>query len=142
MDSAEVMGSEKMSENHMREIAAIFGLELGEKFRLSGGSEKYYFTKDGLFYEDFRGKAGNCADSEAWEGIMRGDFVIRKIWQPKDGKVFYMPFIVTGEAKYCTGIWYGYLSECRRLLDAGMVCRNREEAEAKAERMLRSILLY
>lgn len=131
-----------MSENHMREIAAIFELGLGEKFRLSGSKEKYYFTESGIFYEDYQGK-GNCrADLEIWEGIICGDFIIQKIWQPKDGEVFYTPFIVAGKAHYCMGTWHGYLSECKRLLDANMVCQNKEEAEAKAERMLRSILLY
>lgn len=142
MDSAEVMESEKMGKNHMCEIAAIFGLELGEKFRISGSVEKYYFTEDGLFYEDFRGKAGNRADSEAWEGILCGNFVTRKIWQPKEGERFCIPCISTGKPNYYIDTWHGYLKGCKRLLDAGMVCRNREEAEAKAERMLRSILLY
>lgn len=128
--------------NHISEVAAILGVGLNERFRLSGSKEKYYFTESGLFYEDFQGRENCRADLEVWEGIMRGDFVIGKIWKPKEGERFYIPCVNTGKPDCFIDTWHCNSQSCKRLLDAGMVCRNKEEAEAKAERMIRSILLY
>ena len=39
-----------MSENKMKEVAQLLGLELEEEFRLEGASNRYKLTKDGLMW--------------------------------------------------------------------------------------------
>ena len=75
--------------NKIKEIAGIFGLEVGEEFNIvySGGKyseyNPYVFTEDGLVDKD-----GDLTPIPT--NLMRGEYTIEKLpFRPKDGERYY-----------------------------------------------------
>ena len=72
--------------NKMKEIAGIFGLELGEEFTINGRSSEYYpyvFTEDGLVDKDGDGVSIPI-------DLLRGVYTIEKLpFRPEEGQRYY-----------------------------------------------------
>ena len=74
--------------NKMKEIAGIFGLELGEEFNISYGGKyseynPYVFTEDGLVDKDGDG----CPVPT---NLLRGVYTIEKLpFRPEEGQRYY-----------------------------------------------------
>lgn len=134
-----------MSKNHMAEVAKIFGVKLGESFKITSGIQgdyqKYYrFTED------------NCLeisnDGVEWKMttvtvllkhlLIIGDIRIVKLpWRPAIGVEYYIPSI-TSAKKHDIRKWYD-TEDNERHYNLGIVCKTREEAVALTEKMLEAI---
>ena len=72
--------------NKMKELAGIFGLELGEEFTINGRSSEYYpyvFTEDGLVDKDGDGVPIPI-------DLLRGVYTIEKLpFRPEEGQRYY-----------------------------------------------------
>ena len=42
------MRKNKMAKNHMKEVARMFGVEVGEEFKLKGSDDIYRFSEDSI----------------------------------------------------------------------------------------------
>lgn len=72
--------------NKMKELAGIFGLELGEEFTINGRGSEYYpyvFTEDGLVDKD-----GNRYPIPT--KLLRGVYTVEKLpFVPEEGQRYY-----------------------------------------------------
>ena len=136
-----------MSKNHMAEVAKIFGVKLGESFKITSGIQgdyqKYYrFTED------------NCLeisnDGVEWKMttvtvllkhlLIIGDIRIVKLsWKPREGEKYYMPRIAIRpyDRHYCY-YWDNSGVDIKHYR-MGLVCKTPEEAIALTEKMLVAI---
>ena len=107
--------------NKMKEIAGIFGLELGEEFTINGRSSEYYpyvFTEDGLVDKDGDGVSIPI-------DLLRGVYTIEKLpFNPKEGERYYtIGLCLTVFSHHWTN---GNYDKERKLL--GVVFRTEQEA--------------
>lgn len=74
--------------NKMKELAGIFGLEIGEEFNISSNGEyleynPYTFTEDGLIDKDGDG-------APILTHLLQGVYIVEKIpFKPKEGERYY-----------------------------------------------------
>lgn len=136
-----------MSKNYMAEVAKIFGVKLGESFKITSGIQgdyqKYYrFTED------------NCLeisnDGVEWKMttvtvllkhlLIIGDIRIVKLpWKPREGEKYYVPRIaIRPEDRHYYYYWDNDGVDIKRY-DMGIVCKTPEEAIALTEKMLEAI---
>lgn len=126
--------------NYIPQIAKMLGVEINEEFDILKGTLVYYsgccftdkaFTVVGLT-EDLT--------SDALMRILDGRWQVKKLpWKPKKGDSFFMPGIFGGIAVVEDAIWNENKGDDEideRHYNAGLVCRTREEAMAKAKTML------
>lgn len=72
--------------NNMEQVATLLGVELGEKFRISGYRSIYYFDEKGLWREDI----DKAVRSDELNGLLNGTYEIIKLpWAPKVGEKYY-----------------------------------------------------
>lgn len=70
----------------MEQVATLLGVELGEKFRISGYRSIYYFDEKGLWREDI----DKAVRSDELNGLLNGTYEIIKLpWAPKVGEKYY-----------------------------------------------------
>lgn len=120
-----------MTKNLIPEIAKMFGVELGEEFKVEtrGGNEYICnFTMAGLFEHD--NKESGSYNKELLADIICGNAEIVKLpWKPKKGETYFTFELLSGKwvvhSLWCSGFPSEYA-----LLDKGWVYRTREEAEA------------
>ena len=121
--------------NLIPQIAQIFGVELGEKFKVeSRGGSKYIcnFTVEGLFVHDSFLQDGNNGiyDNELLAHIVCGDVKVTKLpWKPKESDIFYTFDFTYGKWGVKPDMWAGAPCDYA-LLGKGWVYRTRAEAEA------------
>lgn len=119
-----------MGKNLIPEIAKMFGVELGEEFKVvykTGFEIICNFTKEGVFVH--KGDSGKY-EKELLADIVCGKTKIVKMpWKPKKGDV-YFTFVLMGD-KWGVGSlhWGGFPNEYGSL-EKGWVYRTKEEAEA------------
>lgn len=136
-----------MSKNHMAEVAKIFGVKLGESFKITSGIQgdyqKYYrFTED------------NCLeisnDGVEWKMttvtvllkhlLIIGDIRIVKLpWKPREGEKYYVPRIAFQPENRHSYYYWGNSGFDIERYKMGIVCRTKEEAIALTEKMLVAI---
>lgn len=134
-----------MRKNYMSEVAKIFGVELGEPFKLTNDTNGYYHR-----YYQFTDKKGlkTSVDGVNWEtaaavtlrDILMGDIRIVKLpWKPQEGEKYYVPRIAIRpyDRHYCY-YWDNSGVDIKRY-DMGIVCKTPEEAIALTEKMLEAI---
>lgn len=130
-----------MAKSYIKYIANLFGLELGEKFKVVHSISEhqeleglYYFCERGLLKE-------KCAflDCSVLSKLLNGDYLIKKLpWMPEDEEVYYFPDVSLGRIDVGEGEWEDCVCDNRRY-EAGMVCKTEVEARKKAKKMLGAI---
>ena len=129
-----------MSKNHMAEVAKIFGVELGESFKITsdtrGVYQNYYrFSENNCFETSYDGVEWGTATVIVLRGILIGVARIIKLpWRPSRGDVYYMPS-VTSIGKYIKLFWTGSRND-EGSYQQGLVLRTKKEAVELAEEML------
>ena len=107
--------------NKMKELAGIFGLELGEEFTINGRGSEYYpyvFTEDGLVDKDGDGVPIPTK-------LLRGVYTVEKLpFRPKEGQRYY----TCGAGLIVLDLnWVGCSYDLERQL-LGVVFRTEQEA--------------
>lgn len=126
--------------NHMKKIAEMFGVEVGEVFQVGNDDslKSYYlrFSKIGLEFSKSMGdNTWVTADSYTLLSLLRGELPIKRLpWKPSCGDVFYMPSVIS-ENKYVRLFWHDS-GTYKSFYQQGKVCRTKEEAIELAEEML------
>ena len=135
-----------MSKNHMAEVAKIFGVELGESFKITSNTQ-------GDYHNYYRFTENNCLeisdDGVEWKTtiaavllkhILMGDIRIVKLpWKPREGEKYYVPRIaIRPEDRHYCYYWDNSGADIKRY-DMGIVCKTPEEAIALTEKMLEAI---
>ena len=128
--------------NHMAEVAQMFGVELGEVFKVTDDDSGKYHN-----YYKFTEKKGIevSEDNVKWEADTAGTLVLKWLligvariiklpWRPSRGDVYYMPS-VTSIGKYIKLFWTGSRND-EGSYQQGLVLRTKKEAVELAEEML------
>lgn len=119
-------------ENKMEEVAKMFGVEIGEKFKIqyiSGSISDcyYYFTENGIYGDEI----GRSYGSQFLLNLLIGDYTILKNpWKPSIGK----PYWVVHPDGYVYNIIYSGCHEDNAYYKLGNFYPNKEEAEANREK--------
>ena len=107
--------------NKMKDLAGIFGLELGEEFTINGRGSEYYpyvFTEDGLVDKDGDGVPIPT-------NLLRGVYTIEKLpFRPKGGEWYYT---CDSNLNVLSFRWAGCGYDLERQL-LGVVFRTEQEA--------------
>lgn len=129
--------------NHMKEVAALLGVQLNEEFGiLCNGNyisqRKFYLTEKGLY------TAGGNNYSELMIDLLTGKYQIQKIpFKPKKGDIYYTLFrsstdgtLLVDKCEWCDWVndylnYYG-----------GLCFRTKEEAEQNKDKVLKIIKYY
>ena len=131
-----------MSKNHMAEVAKMFGVELGEPFKITSGIkddyQSYYrFTENNCFETSVDGVKWETATVIVLRGILMGDTRIVKLpWKPQEGEKYYVPRIaIRPYDRHYYYYWENSGVDIKRY-DMGLVCKTPEEAVALTKKML------
>ena len=135
-----------MSKNHMAEVAKIFGVELGESFKITsdthGDYQNYYrFTEDNCLETSDDGVEWKIINAEVLlKRILMGNIRIVKLpWKPREGEKYYVPRIaIRPKDRHYYYYWSNSGVDIKRY-DMGIVCKTPEEAIALTEKMLEAI---
>ena len=127
-------------ENRMAEVAKMFGVELGERFRIFDWNNSdtskfdFYFSNEGLMldYED----GPVPAHGDLLE-LLKGNFIIkRKPWKPKDGDIYWY-VCADGDLAVEEG-WESAKEICgMNAYKLGNCYRTKEEAEANKDKWVK-----
>ena len=131
--------------NHMAEVAKMFGVELGESFKITsdthGDYHRYYqFTDKKGFETSVDGLKWETAAAVVLRGILMGDIRIVKLpWKPRKGEKYYIPYISTQQkGMHVTYYWNNDYIDIEHYR-MGLVCKTPEEAIAITMRMLDTV---
>lgn len=132
-----------MRKNYMAEVAKIFGVELGEAFKVTddtnGHYHRYYqFTENNCIEFSDDGVEWKMTTAAALlKYILMGDIRIVKLpWRPREGEKYYVPRIaIRPEDRHYYYYWSNSGVDIKRY-DMGIVCKTKEEAIALTEKML------
>ena len=135
-----------MRKNYMAEVAKMFGVELGESFKITSGTEgdcqNYFrFTEDNcLEFSDDGVEWKTTIAAVLLKRILMGDTRIVKLpWKPQEGEKYYVPRIaIRPEDRHYYYYWDNDGVDIKRY-DMGIVCKTPEEAIALTEKMLVAI---
>ena len=129
--------------NHMAEVAKMFGVELGESFKITsdtqGDYQNYYrFTENNCIeFSDDGVKRKMTTAAALLKYILMGDIRIVKLpWKPRKGEIYYIPCIMAQpEYMYSVNYWNddNYDEEYYRM---GLVCKTSKEAIDMTKKML------
>lgn len=132
-----------MAENHMREVAELLEVKLGEAFQVdncrSVAKEYFRLTEEGLEQSDTPDADGEWREGDEWilALLLTGEAdIIQLPWKPQDDEQYYTPRItVYSENMYDIYCWDGddYDKERYRM---GLVCKTSSEATKLAKKML------
>ena len=135
-----------MSKNYMAEVAKIFGVELGESFKITSGTEgdcqNYFrFTEDNcLEFSDDGVEWKTTIAAVLLKRILMGDTRIIKLpWKPQKGETYYIPCIMTQPKYMYSTLWWSNDDYDKEYYRMGLVCKTSEEAIALAEKMLDTV---
>ena len=130
--------------NYMAEVAGLFGVELGEVFKVtdddSGKYHNYYRVteKKGIEVSEDNVKwEADTAEVLVLKWLLIGVARIIKLpWKPQEGEKYYVPRIAIRpyDRHYCY-YWDNSGVDIKRY-DMGIVCKTPEEAVALTKKML------
>ena len=132
-------------DNRMAEIAKMFGVELGESFKITDDThddcQRYHrFTESAGIEISDDGIEWKTVDTVILKFLLMGDARIVKLpWKPREGEKYYVPRIsVLPEDRHYYYYWGNscFDIECYKM---GIVCKTKEEAIALTEKMLEAI---
>ena len=132
--------------NHMAEVAKMFGVELGESFKITsdtqGDYQNYYrFTENNcLEFSDDGVEWKTTIVAVLLKHILMGDIRIVKLpWKPRKGEKYYIPYISTQQkGMHVTYYWNNDHIDIEHYR-MGLVCKTPEEAIAITMRMLDTV---
>jgi hypothetical protein len=109
-------------------IAKELGVEVGEKFKVTGYGGTYSFKENGLCYYDKQRKEWTLAEDYVLVDILRGVEEIEKLpFEPKEGEKYFVVSIVGKSV--CHYLWDGTTTDyCFKA--CGNCFRTEKEAEA------------
>lgn len=135
-----------MSKNHMKEVAKMLEVELGDIFQVVNinnniKNENYFrLTKKGLEI--------SCGSDHWWRGtapsifagLMRGEYkIITSPWKPKINEVYYIPCIQPDDSCMWTKLLWLNHKRDNKLYQLGLICKTMEEAIAITKQMLAAV---
>lgn len=120
--------------NRMKGVAKLLGVELGKEFYIEGDKDRFKITNAGVEYYSFAYRKWFPTMPIVLEKLLNGTFVIKDIWTPDSGQVYYYP-IVDEDSLCCDCEWHGEDTDYHRL-DNGLVFETKEEAIELAKKML------
>lgn len=131
----------KATNSHMAEVAKIFGVELGESFKITsdtrGVYQNYYrFSENNYFETSYDGVEWKMTIAAVLlKHILMGDIRIVKLpWKPKMRERYYYP-IPSDRDLWESCLWVGDNYDNNRF-SRGLVCKTEEEAVELARQML------
>ena len=138
-----------MSKNYMAEVAKMFGVELGEPFKITSGIQDdyqsyYRFTENNCFETSYDGVEWKTTIAAVLlKHILMGDIRIVKLpwrpWRPQIREKYYVPRIaIRPKDRHYYYYWSNSGVDIKRY-DMGIVCKTPEEAIALTEKMLEAI---
>lgn len=130
--------------NYMTEVAKMFGVELGEIFKVTDDDSGKYHN-----YYRFTEKKGIevSEDNVKWEVDTAGALVLQWLligvarivklpWKPQEDEKYYVPNIATTPTyMYVEHYWLNEDIDMKRYR-MGLVCKTKEEATAMTKKML------
>lgn len=132
--------------NHMAEVAKMFGVELGESFKITSDIQDdyqnyYRFTENNCIEFSDDGVEWKMTTAAALlKYILMGDIRIIKLpWKPRKGEKYYIPYISTQQkGMHVTYYWNNDHIDIEHYR-MGLVCKTPEEAIAITMRMLDTV---
>ena len=132
-----------MSKNHMAEVAKIFGVELGESFKITSGIQDdyqsyYRFTEsNGIEISDDGVTWKMTSVATLLKYLLMGDIRIVKLpWKPREGEKYYVPRIAFQPENRHSYYYWGNSGFDIERYKMGIVCKTPEEAIALTKKML------
>lgn len=120
-----------MSKNLIPQIAQMLGVEIGEKFKITGYNEPTYrFDADGLkaSFDNFSKKEEGLANASLGS-LLAGKLEIIKLpWKPNVGEEYYTFSTSAGKWIACRQRWTNHPIDLA-LLDKGWVFHSKKGAE-------------
>lgn len=129
-----------MSKNHMAEVAALLGVELGEPFKITddtyGIRQSYYrLTEENGCEISDDNTSWVTVSAEVLKWLIMGDVRISKLpWKPEYNEKYYIPSI-SNAVGYNKFYWRGDDSD-DKYYNLGLVFKSKDEAIKLAEEML------
>ena len=129
--------------SHMKEVAKLLGVELGEVFFIKEypSDSKIYlkFTENGL-EQSLDKDSWTKATGRVWERIITGALKINKLpWKPLEGEKYYVPRIAVQPEDRHFYYYWTYDDINIKHYHMGLVCKTPEEAVAITMRMLDTV---
>lgn len=131
-----------MSKNHMAEVAALLGVELGRPFKISddtyGIRQSYYrLTEENGCEISDDNTNWVTVSAEVLKWLVMGDVKVVKLpWKPREGEKYYVPRIAIRPEDMHYYYYWDNDGVDRKRYDMGIVCKTKEEAIALTEKML------
>lgn len=130
--------------NYIPQLAKMFDVEIGERFDVVNRDAVYfpscYFSDDDFVFSNASKNVAGYSNYDVLAHVLWGVWQIKKLpWKPKKGDTYFMPGIFGGIAVVEDAIWNedeGDREVEELHYNNGLVCRTREEAMAKAKKML------
>lgn len=132
-----------MSKNHMAEVAALLGVELGEPFKITDDThddcQRYHrFTKNAGIEISDDGVEWKTAGTVILKFLLMGDVRIVKLpWKPRENERYYYP--LPSDKDLWGGTNWSDNNYDNLRLNRGLVFKTINEAVAAAEKMLEAI---
>lgn len=131
-----------MSKNHMAEVAALLGVELGEPFKITDDThddcQRYHrFTESAGIEISDDGIEWKTAGTVILKFLLMGNVRISKLpWKPINGEKYYIPYVsINKENMYEKYHWNGDRTD-EAFYEQGIVFKTKEEALAMSEKIL------
>ena len=117
-----------MAKNLMPEVAALLGVEIGEKFIIENAEHnlQVVLVADGLHVtkDDFLGSS----NSKLLQNVLCGLFRMKKLpWEPREGDMYY---ILNTKALFIESFMWGNSTFDYAAKNMGIIYRTKAEAEA------------
>lgn len=126
--------------NYMNEVAKLLGVEIGEPFKITDGTQdnyKYYykFTENAGFETSYDDGDWGKASAEILRSILIGDVRIIKLpWKPREDERYYYP--LPSDKDLWGGTTWSDNNYDNIRLSRGLVFKTIDEAVTVAEKML------
>ena len=135
-----------MAENHMREVAELLEVKLGEAFQVdncrSVAKEYFRLTEDGLEQSDTPDADGEWTEGDEWilALLLPGEAdIVQLPWKPQDDKQYYIPCIAT-QFENMFDIYYWDDNDCdKERYRMGLICKTSAEAIKLTKKMLAAV---
>lgn len=131
-----------MKKTKLVPITSLDQLEVGSVVVDKDGDRRKILAKCGLIvWASGLNQFNRSQNSYTLEELTNGSYqleVTDEPWRPNFQDTYFIPFIGEGEADASGYVWGDYKSDNLRL-KAGLVCKTKEEAITKAQKMLDSI---
>lgn len=133
-------GGTEMSKNHMAEVAALLGVELGEPFKITDDThddcQRYHrFTESAGIEISDDGIEWKTAGTVILKFLLMGDARIVKLpWKPRENERYYYP--LPSDKDLWGGTTWTDSNYDNIRLNRGLVFKTIEEAVAAAEKIL------